>query len=118
VSTYHGYLSYNFGEAAARIRPFLYGGLGATSFGSVDFNTPLRSGTFGGNTKFSTTWGAGVKYFFSPKIGVRAAASWTPTYIKSDAGGYWCDPFWGCYLVGDAQYSNQFGLTGGVTVRF
>lgn len=118
VSNYHGYLSYNFGEAAAKIRPFLYGGLGATEFGSVDFNTPVRQGTIGGSTKFSTTWGAGVKYFLGPRVGIRASGTWTPTYIKSDAAGYWCDPWWGCYVVGDAQYSNQFSLTGGVTVRF
>jgi len=39
-------------------------------------------------------------------------------YIKSDAEGYWCDPYWGCYVVGDAQYSNQFGFSGGITLRF
>lgn len=118
IDNYHGYLAYNFGEADSHVRPYLYGGLGASNFGSVDFSTPLRSGTIGGNTQFSTTWGAGVKFFPKPKIGIRAGASWTPTYVKSDATGYWCDPWWGCYLVGDAQYSNQFHLTGGVTFRF
>ena len=118
VMHYHGYLAYNFGEVDAPIRPFLYGGLGATHFGSTDFSTPFRSGTIDGNTQFSTTWGAGVKFFVSPRIGFRAAASWTPTYVKSDASGYWCDPFWGCYLVGDPQYSNQIHLSGGVTFRF
>jgi hypothetical protein len=43
---------------------------------------------------------------------------WTPTYIKSDAEGWWCDPYWGCYVVGDAQYSNQFELSGGIVLRF
>ena len=47
-------------------------------------------------------------------IGLR----WTPTYIKSDAEGYWCDPYWGCYVVGDAQYATQFDINGGVTFRF
>jgi len=115
---YHGYLGYNFFEADAKFRPFLYGGLGATHFGSVDFSTPFLSGTIGGNTQFSTTWGAGVKYYPSPKIGLRFTTSWTPTYIKSDAAGYWCDPYWGCYLVGDPQYSNQINLTGGISFRF
>lgn len=118
VVNYHGYFAYNFGETDKKIRPFMYGGLGATNFGSVDFSTPLRSGTIGGNTQFSTTWGAGAKFFLSPRVGLRAEAAWTPVYIKSDATGYWCDPFWGCYLVGDAQYSNQLRLTGGVTFRF
>ena len=35
VSTYHGTFTYNFGESDATIRPYLMGGLGATSFGEV-----------------------------------------------------------------------------------
>jgi outer membrane protein W len=113
---YHGYLGYNFFEADAKFRPFLYGGLGATHFGSVDV---VRLGAqIGGNTQFSTTWGVGVKYNASPRIGVRFTTSWTPTYIKSDPGGYWCDPYWGCYTLGDPQYSNQISLTGGLSFRF
>ena len=118
IQNYHGYLGYNFGEADAKFRPFLYGGLGATHFGGVDFQTPNRTGSINGNTQFSTTWGAGVKFYPSPKIGLRFTTSWTPTYVKSDASGYWCDPYWGCYLVGDPQYSNQIQLTGGFTFRF
>ena len=119
VENYHGYLAYNFGEADAKFRPYLYGGLGATNFGSVNFVTPLGvSGSFGGNAQFSTTWGTGVKYYPGERIGLRFGVSWTPTYIKSDASGWWCDPWWGCYVVGDAQYSNQIQLNGGVTFRF
>ena len=116
LDNYHGYLGYNFMAPDAKFRPFLYGGLGATHFGSVD--GPRTGAKYGGNTQFSTTWGAGVKYYASPKIGVRFTTSWTPVYIKSDASGYWCDPYWGCYLVGDAQYSNQISLTGGLSFRF
>ena len=118
LNNYHGYLAYNFMEADARIRPFIYGGLGATHFGSVDYSGQFLQGTIGGNTQFSTTWGAGVKFYVSPRIGFRFTSSWTPTYVKSDASGYWCDPYWGCYLVGDPQYSNQIQLNGGVTFRF
>jgi hypothetical protein len=59
-----------------------------------------------------------VKFFPSPKFGIRAAVRWTPTYVKSDASGYWCDPYWGCYLASSAQYANQFEMSGGVSVRF
>ena len=45
-------------------------------------------------------------------------ARWTPTYIKSDAEGWWCDPYWGCYVVGNPQYSYQLELSGGITLRF
>ena len=118
INSYHGYFAYNFGEKDARMRPFVLIGLGATSFGSVTVNTGLRDFTTAGETQFSTTWGAGVKYFPAPKVGVRVAFEWTPTYIKTDSVGWWCDPYWGCYLVGNAQYSNSVQFNGGVTVRF
>ena len=50
-------------------------------------------------------------------IGIKLAARWTPTYIKSDPGGVWCDPFWGCFTTGNPQYSNQFEFSGGLSVR-
>jgi hypothetical protein len=119
VKTYHGYFGFNFFEPEAPVRPFLLFGLGATSFGSVDY-TRLNgaAGTVEGGTQFSTTLAAGVKVFPSPSFGVRAGVQWIPTYIKSDAGGYWCDPWFGCYVVGDAQYSSQWDLSAGVIFRF
>ncbi len=119
INTYHGYFAYNFGDADSPIRPYLMGGFGATSYGSVDFTTLAgATGTLDSVTKFSSTWGAGVKFYPAPNVGVRFGARWTPAYIKSDAEGWWCDPFWGCYVIGDAQYANLFDLTGGVTFRF
>lgn len=118
VSTYHGYFAYNFGTADSPVRPYVLGGLGATTFGGVDFAVGGIAGRTESDTQFSTTWGAGVKFFPAPGAGIRVGVRWTPTYIKSDAAGWWCDPFWGCYVVGDAQYSNQFEFNGGVTVRF
>ena len=104
----------NFGESDATVRPYILGGLGATQYGSLQ--TP--SGDIGGETQFSTTWAAGLKMFPSPKFGIRLETRWTPTYIKSDPEGYWCDPYWGCYLVGEAEYSNQFEISGGIIIRF
>ena len=63
------------------------------------------------------TFGAGLK-IFAKNVGLRLGAQWTPTYIKTDSAGWWCDPYWGCYVVGDARYSNQFQLNAGVTLRF
>jgi outer membrane protein W len=118
VSTYHGYFAYNFGEEDAPLRPFVFFGLGATSFSSVDTVILGQNRTINGESQFSSTLGGGAKFYFSKHVGARAAIKLTPTYIKSDAAGWWCDPFWGCYLVGDPQYSNQFEISGGVTVRF
>ena len=118
VNNYHPYFAYNFGEADAKVRPFVLFGLGATHYGSVPFTRPGFSGETDTATKFSTTWAGGVKFFASPNVGIRVAAQWTPTYITTEGEGWWCDPYWGCYVVGDAKYSNQFHFTGGVTFRF
>jgi len=114
IYNYHGYLAYNFGDSDAGVRPYVLGGLGATQYGSLD--TP--GGSVGGDTQFSTTWAAGLKIFPSPNFGLRLEGRWTPTYIKSDPGGYWCDPYWGCYTVSDPEFANQFELSGGITLRF
>jgi opacity protein-like surface antigen len=111
---YHGYFAYNFGEQDAQVRPYVLGGLGATQFGSLD----TAVGKSDGETQFSTTWAAGLKIFPSPNFGIRLEARWTPTYIKTDPEGYWCDPYWGCYTVGEAEYANQYELSGGITLRF
>jgi len=114
VYNYHGYVAYNFGDSDATVRPYFLGGLGATQFGSLD----TAAGQIGGETQFSTTWALGLKMFPNPKFGLRLETRWTPTYIKTDPEGYWCDPYWGCYTVGDAEYANQFELSGGIIIRF
>jgi hypothetical protein len=118
IHTYHGYFAYNWGHGDAMMRPYILGGLGATSFGDINYQTVNRSGTISGPSRFSTTWGAGVKIYGNKNVGGRFGFRWTPTYIQSNASGWWCDPYWGCYLVGNAQYVNQFDINGGVTFRF
>ena len=114
VYNYHGYFAYNFGDTDAAVRPYVLGGLGATQYGSLN----TGAGDIGGETQFSTTWAVGLKMFPSKNFGIRLESRWTPTYIKTDPAGYWCDPYWGCYTVGDAEYSNQFELSGGIILRF
>jgi len=117
--TYHGIFTYNWGPRDARVRPYVFGGLGGTSYGDVSYvHANGTGGTISGGSRFSSTWGAGVKMYGASKIGGRVGLRWTPSYIKSDAVGWWCDAYWGCYLVGNAQYSNQVDINGGVTVRF
>ena len=114
IYNYHGYFAYNFGDSDATVRPYVLGGLGATQYGSL--STP--AGDVGGETQFSSTWALGLKMFPNPKFGLRLEARWTPTYIKSDPEGYWCDPYWGCYTVSEAEFSNQYELSGGIIIRF
>ena len=117
ITSYHGYFAYNFGDVDAPVRPFALIGLGATNYGSVDATIAGVNRSLGGETQFSTTWAAGVKVH-ARAVGLRLAAEWTPTYIKTDSAGWWCDPYWGCYLVGNAQYSHQFQFNAGVMFRF
>jgi opacity protein-like surface antigen len=118
VRNYHVYFAYNFGEADAKMRPYVLGGLGATQYSKVEAQLGNQRRDIGGTSRFSSTWGGGLKFQTSEKVGLRLEGRWTPTFIKADAIGWWCDPFWGCYVVSDAQYSNQLDLAGGVTVRF
>jgi len=119
IKNYHGVYTYNFGETDAVARPYLSIGAGGTSYPGLTFTRITGdTGEIGGNTQFSGTLGLGVKVYPGSRAGLRLGARWTPTYIKSDSDGYWCDPYWGCYVVGNAQYSNQYELSAGLTLRF
>jgi opacity protein-like surface antigen len=94
IDGYHGYGAYYFGDPEAKARPYIMGGLGATHYGSVSYtNATGQASTTDSGTQFSTTWGAGLKVNASPNVGMKFGIQWTPTYIKSDAAGWWCDPF-------------------------
>ena len=120
VDNYHVNFVYHWGDSDAKVRPFAFGGLGATSyrFGTAFIIPPGGTGNLGSETKFSTTWGGGVKFFATPNIGIKATARWTPTYVKSGSAGVWCDPWYGCWVLPDPDYSNQFDISGGITFRF
>jgi len=115
IYNYHGFIEYQFGDEHSKARPYFLGGLGATQYGGL---TTPSGHNLSGDTQFSTTWALGVKIYPGKNAGILLEGRWTPTYIKSDSEGWWCDPYWGCYVVGNAQYSNQFELAGGITLRF
>jgi len=115
IYNYHGFIAYHFGDPDSKTRPYFLGGAGATQYGGL---TTIGNREIGGNTQFSTTWALGVKMYPGNNVGIMLEGRWTPTYIKSDSEGWWCDPYWGCYVVGNAQYSNQWELSGGITLRF
>jgi hypothetical protein len=114
IDTYHANFIYNAGDEDTPIRPFFYLGLGATNYGDAEFT----GRTLPGVSKFSWALGGGVKAFASRNVGFKGTATWRPTYIKTDDYGWWCDPFWGCTVVGDANFANQFEFSGGVVLRF
>lgn len=119
VNNYHGLFTYNWGEEGGKVRPFAFGGLGATHYAPGDLSIPGFSGrNIDSSTKFSSTWGGGVKVY-AGAVGVKVMARYTPTYIKTSDAGVWCDPYYfTCWVVGNPDYSNQFDISGGVTIRF
>lgn len=118
IGNYHGALSYNLGSGDSSVRPYFFGGAGATSYSPLSFvGADGKAREIAGQTRLSPTFGGGVKVY-KGRIGARAEVRMTPTYIKSDATGWWCDPYWGCYVTSKSQYAWQIQMTGGVTVRF
>ena len=114
VDNYHGNFVYNFGESDMKVRPFVFGGLGATAYGAARFpNKTLTS-----DTQFSWAVGGGIKAFMSEHVGFKGMVRWTPTYIKTVGAGWWCDPWFGCYPAGTPYYANQFEFSGGIVARF
>ena len=114
VRNYHAIFTLNLGEEDAITKPFLFGGLGATQYSPDD----IQGNNVDSRTRFSTTWGGGVKWYGTDHLGVRMTARWTPTYINTDPGGYWCSPYWGFWIVGEANYSHQFEFNAGLILRF
>lgn len=95
-----------------KLRPFVLAGLGAT-------NLHVGGSGVSSITRFAFALGAGAKYNFNRRLGVRLQAKWSPTYITTTSGGFWCDPVWGgCWVVGDNHFLNEFDVTAGFTLRF
>lgn len=116
VNNYHGTFTYNFGDEDSSVRPYIFGGLGATNYSP----SSIEGNSIESRTRFSTTWGGGVKLFASEHFGFKGGVRWTPTYIKTTPGGTWCSPWWPwhCWIVGNDHFSHQFEFSGGVVARF
>ena len=109
---YMGNFLFHFAERESKLRPFAFLGMGASDL------SPDRSGV-NGVTRFAFSLGGGAKYNFSKHLGFRGQAKWSPTYLTTTDGGYWCDPFWGgCWVVGNDHFLHEFDISGGITLRF
>jgi hypothetical protein len=104
VRQLHGNAVRQFGAADARLRPFVFAGLGATF---------LRADELEPETKVSFGLGGGVKYFPWRRIGVRGHVRYKPTLLDDEDAGRFCDPFGFCQGV-----LQQFELAAAGVVRF
>jgi opacity protein-like surface antigen len=104
IQQLHGNVLYHFGGRDTKLRPFVFGGLGATFFSATELES---------ETKLSYGLGGGVKYFPSKSIGARASFRYTPTMLNDDETVAFCDPFGFCQ--GSLQ---QIEFAVGAVVRF
>jgi hypothetical protein len=104
VGQLHGNAVRQFGAVDARLRPFVFAGIGATFLSGDDLES---------ETKLSFGLGGGVKYFPWKRIGVRGQIRYKPTLLHDDEAGRFCDPFGFCQ--GTLQ---QIEFAVGAIVRF
>ncbi len=104
VRQLHGNVLHNFGGVDARLRPFVFAGLGATFFSADDLNS---------ETKLSFGLGGGVKYFPWKAIGVRGHFRYKPTMLNDDDAADFCDPFGFCQ-----RSLQQIEFAAGAVIRF
>ena len=120
IYNYHAIATFHGGSRSSKVRPFAMLGLGATQYQLAD----LADVSFENEVKVSGTLGAGAKAYLTERFGLSVTGRWTPTYIKSSAAGVYCSPYWtpwypgGCAVLEEADFSNQFQLSGGIIVRF
>jgi opacity protein-like surface antigen len=104
VQQLQGNVLYQFGNRDSKLRPFVFGGMGATFFSADDLES---------ETKFSFGFGGGVKYFPWRAIGARASFRYKPTMLNDADTVDFCDPFGFCQGA-----LHQIEFAAGAVVRF
>ena len=104
VGDLHANAVFHFAAPDARLRPFVFGGLGATFF---------SGGGQPSESQLSWGLGAGVKYFPWHAVGFRGHVRYKPVILSDKGAGDFCDPFGFCQ-----GWLNQIELAGGVVLRF
>ena len=120
IDNYHAVLTTLVGDDDLRFRPYFLFGLGVTRFGHVNFTgVDGVPRFFQSRVRFSPTVGTGLKFYLrSRKYGLNLGVRWTPTFLDSENAGFWCNPYFGCFLVENSQFIHQLEVAGGIQLRF
>ncbi len=117
---FHGNFLFGIGDPYAKVTPFILLGLGATHLNPGDiapsdmFPDGLSPSS---RTAFSWALGAGIKTYMNKKVGLRAQIRYHSTYVSDQAGGTWCDPYYGCYQTVDTNWLDEWEFTAGLIYR-
>jgi hypothetical protein len=104
IAHLHANAVYRFGNVAAKMRPFVFGGGGATFFSAHDLET---------ETKMSLGFGGGLLYAVSQAIAIEGRVGYRPIMMNDSSAGDFCDAFGYCQST-----LQQFDFLGGVKIRF
>ncbi len=97
------------------IKPFLLLGIGATYLDPGEIEGPDTNPS--GSLRFSWALGAGVKGYLSERFGLRGQVRYHSTYISDQAGGTWCDYWYGCYQTVDTNWLDEWDFQVGIVIR-
>jgi opacity protein-like surface antigen len=115
LNQYLGTFVYNIhwkSDEEQRLVPFLLAGIGAMHSSSNEYSP--------GSVRLSYGFGGGFKYFFSPHVGLRAQARFSPTHLYDTPLPGVCNDY-GSYDSTECRKShevNQGDVTVGVIFRF
>jgi outer membrane protein W len=104
IAQVHANVVYQFGSDTARLRPFVFGGAGATFFDARDLDSASKA-SFG--------VGGGLKYFPWPTVGFRGQFRYKPVWLNDDPESDFCAPFGFCQ-----SWIMPAELAAGVIIRF
>jgi opacity protein-like surface antigen len=102
--------NYSFGDDDARARPFVGVGLGLTRL------LPEPAG-LGDETRFSASFGAGVKLWLGRHVGIRLEGRGFFTVLDSDSRSF-CGSTAGCSIHTTGSEISQAEARGGLILRF
>jgi hypothetical protein len=97
-------------EEEDRVRPYVGVGLGVTRLIPQPDNQEHE-------TRFSASFAAGVKAYFSRHFGLRLEVRGLVTIVESDSS-FFCDSFSGCLVHTSGTELSQGEVHGGLIVRF
>jgi opacity protein-like surface antigen len=114
LDMYQGDILYHFKPSDSKFRPFIVAGLGLSHFGVPPVN---GQSVLGFSNRFSFNLGGGVKYFFTPHVGLRLEARWSPTDTTQGQGEF-CDEFGNCFPTTITNKAEQGQANIGLIFRF
>ena len=103
ANVFQGSLVYRFGPDQSALRPFVFGGAGATLLDAPDYRR---------ETKASWAVGGGLTWYAQRHVGVKAVGRYAPTVLGGSESDI-CTPFGFCQRL-----LNTFDIFAGAAFRF